>query len=322
MPYYAFFSLVWVQSLYMEWQNMSQWRFEHQFLLRYRWLDSQSHLHSANYTHRFHWIRWFDLICNPCVNTLEIGYLTKFLPLFRWSHRLHPWGVAWLEQPVHIRSHSLLLRVVLSIKMAALTADNINPGFKRIKYEIRGPLVVRAEEIEQELARVRNVFIIKLILYNGWTPRAKNSEIQHEVCFCRSATERTVSTSTCLVSTLIHPPRWKAFVDLMVSVPYSSMPHLQHWAYFILPMIFSHIFSHIVFYHLYVIIVALFKPTTGHSAKIFSVPCFQCGAIPKILSSSAQCSLQIQPPPVEGISCCCPMGGGYICRLCITYSLH
>ena len=63
---------------------------------------------------------------------------------------------------------------VAPVKMAALTTDTINPGFKRIRYEVRGPLVVRAREIEQELARVRTVFFIKLILYNGWA-RAKQS---------------------------------------------------------------------------------------------------------------------------------------------------
>lgn len=38
--------------------------------------------------------------------------------------------------------------------MEVLTEENINPAFKRIKYEVRGWLEDRSHEIRQELARV------------------------------------------------------------------------------------------------------------------------------------------------------------------------
>ena len=35
-----------------------------------------------------------------------------------------------------------------------LTEDNINPNVKAMEYAVRGPLVIRASEIEKELANV------------------------------------------------------------------------------------------------------------------------------------------------------------------------
>ena len=52
ISYYAFFSLVWVETLYMERQNMSHWRFD----AYYRWLDSQS----CSALCKLHppWVKW------------------------------------------------------------------------------------------------------------------------------------------------------------------------------------------------------------------------------------------------------------------------
>ena len=36
-----------------------------------------------------------------------------------------------------------------------LTLDNMNPCIKRMEYAVRGPLVIRAVEIEKELEKVR-----------------------------------------------------------------------------------------------------------------------------------------------------------------------
>lgn len=36
----------------------------------------------------------------------------------------------------------------------ALTLDNINPNFIAMEYAVRGPLVIRAGEIEKELEKV------------------------------------------------------------------------------------------------------------------------------------------------------------------------
>lgn len=36
-----------------------------------------------------------------------------------------------------------------------LTLDNLNPCVKRMEYAVRGPLVIRATEIEKEIEKVR-----------------------------------------------------------------------------------------------------------------------------------------------------------------------
>jgi len=36
-----------------------------------------------------------------------------------------------------------------------VTIDNMNPCIKRMEYAVRGPLVIRASEIEKELQEVR-----------------------------------------------------------------------------------------------------------------------------------------------------------------------
>jgi alanine transaminase len=38
--------------------------------------------------------------------------------------------------------------------MATLKLDNMNPAVKKMEYAVRGPLVIRATEIEKELAQV------------------------------------------------------------------------------------------------------------------------------------------------------------------------
>lgn len=37
----------------------------------------------------------------------------------------------------------------------AVTIDNINPNILKLEYAVRGPLVIRAAEIEKELEKVR-----------------------------------------------------------------------------------------------------------------------------------------------------------------------
>lgn len=37
----------------------------------------------------------------------------------------------------------------------AITIDNINPNILKLEYAVRGPLVIRAAEIEKELEKVR-----------------------------------------------------------------------------------------------------------------------------------------------------------------------
>ena len=38
-----------------------------------------------------------------------------------------------------------------------LTVDNINPNIKAMEYAVRGPLVIRAIEIQKELAAVSQI---------------------------------------------------------------------------------------------------------------------------------------------------------------------
>jgi hypothetical protein len=45
-----------------------------------------------------------------------------------------------------------------------LTINNINPCIKTMEYAVRGPLVIRATEIEKELEQVRMLEKIKTFL--------------------------------------------------------------------------------------------------------------------------------------------------------------
>ena len=40
--------------------------------------------------------------------------------------------------------------------MATLKIDNMNPAVKKMEYAVRGPLVIRANEIEKEIQQVNN----------------------------------------------------------------------------------------------------------------------------------------------------------------------
>lgn len=43
----------------------------------------------------------------------------------------------------------------------AITIENINPNILKLEYAVRGPLVIRAAEIEKELEKVRLKILIR-----------------------------------------------------------------------------------------------------------------------------------------------------------------
>lgn len=43
----------------------------------------------------------------------------------------------------------------------AITIENINPNILKLEYAVRGPLVIRAAEIEKELEKVRITILIR-----------------------------------------------------------------------------------------------------------------------------------------------------------------
>lgn len=47
-------------------------------------------------------------------------------------------------------------RTMASQPSKSLTLDNLNPNIKVMEYAVRGPLVIRAGEIEKELEKVSN----------------------------------------------------------------------------------------------------------------------------------------------------------------------
>lgn len=47
--------------------------------------------------------------------------------------------------------------------LKCVTLDNMNPAIKVMEYAVRGPLVIRASEIEKELEKVR-LFVTEMIL--------------------------------------------------------------------------------------------------------------------------------------------------------------
>lgn len=54
-----------------------------------------------------------------------------------------------LQRPVAATS-------VVPSRSKVLTVDNMNPHVKNMEYAVRGPIVIRAGEIEQEIKSVRN----------------------------------------------------------------------------------------------------------------------------------------------------------------------
>ena len=59
-------------------------------------------------------------------------------------------------------SNLLQKRTMASITKKNLTLDNMNPCIKRMEYAVRGPLVIRANEILNEIDQVFIKLILKL----------------------------------------------------------------------------------------------------------------------------------------------------------------
>jgi hypothetical protein len=67
--------------------------------------------------------------------------------------------IRWKEERKDGSSRS----ISTSVKMEAtakptITLDNMNPAIKKMEYAVRGPLVIRATEIEKEIEKVGNSF--------------------------------------------------------------------------------------------------------------------------------------------------------------------
>lgn len=61
---------------------------------------------------------------------------------------------------IHLRRGSPQIQ---QCRTKVLSVDNMNPHVKNMEYAVRGPIVIRAGEIEQELAKVRitqSVFLL------------------------------------------------------------------------------------------------------------------------------------------------------------------
>lgn len=54
------------------------------------------------------------------------------------------------------------------LKGKVLTLDTMNPCVRRVEYAVRGPIVHRALELEQELRQVLPWAIAALLLNLGW----------------------------------------------------------------------------------------------------------------------------------------------------------
>lgn len=58
-----------------------------------------------------------------------------------------------------------IARAMATAADRCLTIDDINPHVKIMEYAVRGPLVIRASEIEKELEQVsRNLHLLSLVL--------------------------------------------------------------------------------------------------------------------------------------------------------------
>ena len=52
----------------------------------------------------------------------------------------------------------------MTTETTVLTVDNINPNIKAMEYAVRGPLIIRAHEIEKELLDV-SIQLLPVILF-------------------------------------------------------------------------------------------------------------------------------------------------------------
>ena len=55
--------------------------------------------------------------------------------------------------------YRIMMAAVSVDAVRVLSVDNINPNVKNMEYAVRGPLLIRADEIEKELANVSIPFI-------------------------------------------------------------------------------------------------------------------------------------------------------------------
>lgn len=60
-----------------------------------------------------------------------------------------------------IRAGGLSQAIMNGLKEKVLTLENMNPCVRRLEYAVRGPIVARAQELQQELQQVR-----------PWAPRS------------------------------------------------------------------------------------------------------------------------------------------------------
>ena len=86
--------------------------------------------------------------------------ISRGLPVRRSSSRLASVRRIEPEAAVRLRSHDKVLGLRANRKMSSavspcLTLDNLNPQIKVMEYAVRGPLVIRAGEIEKELEKVK-----------------------------------------------------------------------------------------------------------------------------------------------------------------------
>lgn len=64
-------------------------------------------------------------------------------------------GVAARSGPVELTIHPLgNLGAARTMASKVLTLDNLNPNVIKLEYAVRGPLVIRAAEIDKELQKV------------------------------------------------------------------------------------------------------------------------------------------------------------------------
>lgn len=82
-----------------------------------------------------------------------------------WNSAMFRWAERRLENAAR-RTACLALRGKTGEKMCTrgkvLTVANMNPFVKTMEYAVRGPIVIRAGEIEQELAKVTNLHFFYL----------------------------------------------------------------------------------------------------------------------------------------------------------------
>lgn len=105
-------------------------------------------------------------LLSPPIRTISRNGFSKLRSTSRSFHRQKSAVVGFVGRSSPPNSfQQKTSRTMATQPQPTLTLDNLNPNVKVMEYAVRGPLVIRAGEIEKELEKVKNMELIPNIRF-------------------------------------------------------------------------------------------------------------------------------------------------------------